>query len=64
MVSGRLVTGGDTGTCAQHSCCHGNCKGLVDRVIIGRRKWWVVGGRDTEHRVEDELRDERDGMGE
>lgn len=46
MVNGKLVTTGDTGTCAQHCCCHGNSKGLVDGVIIRWSKWWVVGGRD------------------
>lgn len=46
MVNSKLVTTGDTGTCAQHCCCHGNSKGLVDGVIIRWSKWWVVGGRD------------------
>lgn len=65
IVSGRLVTTGDTGTYAQHGCCYGNCKGMVDRVIIGQSKRWVVGGRDTEHGDGRWIRGwKRDGMGE
>lgn len=59
-VSGRLVTTGDTGTCAQHSCCHGNCK----RTGGSSYNWTeqMVGLWEGETRstgVEDELRDER-----
>lgn len=63
MVSGRAVTAGDIGTCTQYCCCHGNREGLVDRVIIGQSKRWVVGGTDSTG-LEDELKDEGDGMGE
>lgn len=62
MVNGMPVTTGDTGTCAQHCCCHGNSKGPVDGVIIRWSKWWVVGGRDGVQGAEDELRYEADGM--